>query len=91
MTTSTINNFIYETVLINPISDIVNKLENREFRDCDVKWLNSKLDKFTSFALETLGKSFDLNGIGSDMMNDNVREQFLNHFNTLLKYFKNFK
>lgn len=88
MKNAVIESFIYEVVLIDPIKDIVNKLENNEFRDCDIKWLNDKLNKFTSFALETLDKTFELGEIGSTVMNDTIKSRFLNCFNTLLKYYK---
>lgn len=45
-----IDQFIIEASLIDPISKIVNQLNNGEFRDCDIKWLDAKLEKFTKFA-----------------------------------------
>jgi hypothetical protein len=71
--------FIIETLLINPVKDIVYKLENKEFRDCDVKWLNDKLYNFTNFAAETLGKKFEYK-----------TNEFIKAFKTLLNYFKSF-
>lgn len=50
-----IDQFIIETTLVNPLEKIVNQLKNHEFRDCDIKWLDSKLEKFTELACETLG------------------------------------
>lgn len=90
--TSAINDFMINTVLINPIKDIVLKLENREFRDCDIKWLNQKLENFTKFACETLGKKIEsgLQNESFPFMNENVRVKYLGYFNTLLNYFKTF-
>ena len=94
---TTVNNtaiqqFIIETVLINPVKDIVSKLENKEFRDCDVKWLNDKLYNFTNFAAETLGKKFyRIDLVGNDgLLNEYKTNEFLEAFRTLLNYFKSF-
>ena len=87
-----INNFIIETVLISPINDIIAKLENKEFRDCDISWLNNKLANFTGFAAETLGKKF----IEIDLVSNNGNlseyktKRFLEHFKTISNYFKSF-
>ena len=81
-------NFIFEMTIISPLNDIVSKLENREFRDCDIDWLNKKLIKYTDLALEVLGKKINLDKAIDGIMNDNNREVFLRYFNTLLKFFK---
>ena len=87
-----IQQFIIETVLINPVKDIVSKLENKEFRDCDVKWLNDKLYNFTNFAAETLGKKFGrIDLVSNDgLLNEYKTNEFLKAFRTLLNYFKSF-
>lgn len=50
-----INQFIIEASLISPIEKIIDQLNNGEFRDCDIKWLDSKLEGFIEFAGKTLG------------------------------------
>jgi len=94
---TTVNNpaiqqFIIETALINPVKDIVFKLEKKEFRDCDVKWLNDKLYNFTNFAAETLGKKFyRIDLVSNDgLLNEYKTNEFLKAFRTLLNYFKSF-
>jgi len=90
--TQVINTFIIETTLIDPINDIITKLENKEFRDCDIKWLNDRLYKFTAFAAETLGKKFgEVDLVGNDgNLNEYKIERFLKSFRTILNYFKSF-
>jgi hypothetical protein len=92
MTTTAIQNFIIETTLVDPITDIVTKLENKEFRDCDIKWLNNRLHNFTTIAMETLGKSFGkIDLVDNDgVMNEYKTNRFLEAFNTILNYFKTF-
>jgi hypothetical protein len=87
-----LDQFIIETVLINPVKDIVSKLENKEFRDCDIKWLNDKLYKFTNFAAETLDKKFGRSYlVNSDgLLNEYKTNEFIKAFTTLLNYFKSF-
>lgn len=82
--------FIIETVLINPVNDIISKLEKREFRDCDIKWLNDKLYNFTNFAAKTLGIKFGkVNLVNNDgVLNEYKINEFLKAFRTLLGYFK---
>jgi hypothetical protein len=90
----TIDQFIIEATLIDPISKIVNQLNNGEFRDCDIKWLDAKLEKFTKFACETLGINgmmpSDVNSEKFTLLNDYVKNQYINRFSTLLGYFKSF-
>lgn len=87
-----INTFIIETVLIDPINDIIFKLENKEFRDCDIKWLNGKLHKYTAVAAETMGIKFpEIELISHDgVLNDYTTVRFIEAFTTLLNFFKSF-
>ncbi len=80
--------FIIETVLINPINDILLKFKNEEFRDCDIKWLNDRLHKFTSFAAETLGKKFpEIELVSNDgSLNDYKIIRFKEAFTILQNY-----
>ena len=93
MRNESIDKFILQATLIDPISDIITKLENKEFRDCDIKWLNEKLNKFTVFALETLGKNFSENDYllnNDNILNKYKINSFLKAFRTLFFYFKSF-
>ena len=91
---SVIDQFIIETSLINPIEKIISQLKNKEFRDCDIKWLDSKLENFISFAAKTLG----INGILPSelhsekfvILNNYALVYYKDKFNTLLNYFKSF-
>jgi hypothetical protein len=89
-----IDQFIIETTLIDPIAKIINQLENGEFRDCDIKWLDKKLEDFIKFAAETLGikgiMPSSLNRESFTTLNDYVKGQYLTRFTTLLNYFKSF-
>jgi hypothetical protein len=92
MKNEAINTFIIETVLIDPINDIIFKLENKEFRDCDIRWLNNKLHKYTAFVAETMGIKFpEFALISNDgVLNDYKTARFIEAFTTLLNYFKSF-
>ncbi len=87
-----INRFIIEALLIDPIDDIIFKLENKEFRDRDIRWLNNKLYKYTAVAAETLGVKFpEIELISNDgVLNDYTTARFIEAFTTLLNYFKSF-
>jgi hypothetical protein len=90
-----VNSFIIDTVLINPIKDIVGKLESGDFRDCDIVWLNKKLDKYVIFAAETFGIKDIITpdsvlSKGFNIMNSYVAGYYFEKFNTLLEYFKSF-
>ena len=87
-----INIFIIKAVLIEPISDIIFKLENKEFRDCDIRWLNDKLYKYTAVAAETMGIKFpEIELIEHDgILNAYTTTRFIKAFMTLLNYFKSF-
>lgn len=86
---SAIDQFIIEASLIDPIQKIINQLNNYEFRDCDIKWLDAKIEKFTQFACNILGIQVVMPINSQDKtLNDFVLSQYVNHFNTLLNYFK---
>ena len=92
MKNEAINTFIIEAVLIDPIEDIIFKLENKKFRDCDIRWLNGKLHKYTAVAAETMGIKFpEVELISNDgALNDYKTARFIKAFTTLLNYFKSF-
>jgi hypothetical protein len=86
-----IDQFIIETALVAPVSKIINQLKNGEFRDCDLKWLNNKLDNFVEFTAKTLG----ITGVMPQsenskpkFMNDYAVSYYLKYFSQLLDYFK---
>jgi len=94
-TNENINQFIINTVLINPIEDIILKLNNNEFRDCDIKWLDLKFEKFIKFAGETLGVTGFVNSdcFGANSfkyLTDYSKAIYIKRFQTLLDYFKTF-
>jgi len=85
-----IDQFIIEVSLIAPIEKIINQLNKGEFRDCDIKWLDTKLENFIEFAAKTLGiTAIKPSQVGKDRLNDYVLNQYLEKFKTLLNYFKN--
>ena len=87
-----IYDFIIEEVLIKPVSDIIKKLRNRDFRDCDIDYLDGKLMDYTSFACEMLKISASLDDIDDEIngaiMNDYMANLYISRFETLLKYFE---
>ncbi len=91
---ATIEQFIIEVSLINPVNDIIYKLEKREFRDCDIKWLNTKLENFTAFACKTLNEKVivpsNMPSEGYVALNEYVINKYLEYFKILLNYFKSF-
>ena len=92
MKNEAINRFIIEAVLIDTINEIIFKLKNKEFRDCDIRWLNDKLNKFTAFAAKTLGIKFPEIELISNagVLNDYTTARFIEAFTRLLNYFKSF-
>lgn len=89
----TIDQFIIEVSLINPIEKIISQLKNGEFRDCDLKWLNAKLDAFVDLTAKTLG----INGVITQSesvkpayMNGYAVDYYSKYFKQLLDYFKTF-
>lgn len=84
-----INYFIIDTTLVKPVEKIIMQLNNREFRDSDIKWLDAKLVNFTDFACKTLGINIIFpNDEKNKTLNNFVLTQYTNRFTTLLNYFK---
>jgi len=86
-----VDQFILEVSLINPIEKILKQLKNGEFRDCDIKWLDNKLESFIKFAGETLGVKIEpMAKIKSLVtLNDYAKNYYKTRFEILLDYFKN--
>ena len=86
-----IDQFIIETSLVSPVNKIIEKLQNGNFRDCDIKWLNTKLENFTKFACQTLQIQISTSSIFEAekemVMNEFVTDRFIKRFTTLLEYF----
>jgi len=91
---SVLNSFIIEVQLINPITKIVSQLENKEFRDCDIKWLDSKLEGFINLTCQTLGVQTSIvsksESVSPKYMGGYAIEYYTKYFNMLLDYFKIF-
>ncbi len=88
-----VEQFIIETTLINPVSKIIQQLKTGQFRDCDIKWLDKKLEAFVEFAAKTLhvnGVMPQRESIKPAHMNDYAVQYYLKYFNQLLEYFKSF-
>lgn len=88
------NELIFEITLINPIESILLKLKNKEFRDCDINWLNQKLENFTKLAIKTFEEKIVLPSHTPmetlTTLNDFNYNLYINYFNILLNYFKSF-
>ena len=87
--------FIMEEMLIVPINKIVNNLNNGSYRDCDIKWLDAKLEMYISIAAETLGfkniiTPSDLNKETFTILNKHNTDYYIDKFDALLQYFKSF-
>ena len=89
-----IDQFIIEMSLITPIEKILLQLKNGDFRDCDIKWLDSKLENFIEFAAKTLGINAIMpNKLESEtftILNNYALRYYKDKFSTLLNYFKTF-
>lgn len=86
-----IQEFMIFELLINPIEKILKQLENKEFRDCDIKWLNGRIHTFITIAAETIGVN-PPNGLELEndhrVMNDYMIDWYHERFTKLLNYFK---
>lgn len=88
-----IQNFILEVTVIEPISDIVEKLSNNLFRDIDIQFLNKNLQKFSELAMKNFGMNDTIldRPENEEYLNDFVIQRFLERFKILLNFFKSFK
>ena len=89
---TSIDQFIIEASLINPIEKIISQLKNGEFRDCDIKWLDTKLENFIVFAAKTLKiNAITPSSLHSEtfvILNNHALVYYKEKFTTLLNYFK---
>jgi hypothetical protein len=87
-----IDQFIIEAILVSPIEKILSQLNEGQFRDCDIKWLDSKLETFVDFAAKTFGiKTATIRqakSVKPAYMNDYAKQYYTKYFNSLLNYFK---
>lgn len=52
---NTFFSFFIKIKVLDPIQTILHKLENCEYRDVDVKWLNHQMIKFSNLAMDIMG------------------------------------
>ncbi len=87
----TINKFIVDVVFIEHLRGIIEKLKGGEFGGLDVKYLDKELHKYTLFSCSVLGIDFHgivESGRGDKIMNDYIKNQYVERFTTLLKFFE---
>lgn len=74
-----------------PIENIVKKLGDRDYRDCDIKWLNEKLKTYTSIAAKTIHlKIAGIKPLPEGMLNDYTYDRYTRYFTILLKHFRSY-
>lgn len=89
-----INEFIINVTIVEPISKIIAGLNGSVYRDCDINWLDNKLDTFVKLAAQTLGIQpifkTDFGTSPFTILNDHNKKYYISKFETLLAYFKTF-
>ena len=86
--------FMIDMTLIEPIKNIIKKLHNKEFRDCDIKWLDNKLKTFVELAATNLGLRVGIieqpESAKPKSIGEYATNYYLGYFNQLLSYFETF-
>ena len=88
-----VNQFIIEISLLKPVKKIIEDLEAGNFRDCDINWLDNKLENFIEFTGSTLnikGVMSQRESVKPKYINSYAVEYYLKYFKQLLDYFKSF-
>ena len=68
-----------------------NQLNTKEIRDCDIKWLDTKLNNFILFAAQTLNINCVISDVEKNkcsVMNEYAYNYYTEKFTKLLAYFK---
>lgn len=91
-----ISNLYLDVLLIEPISKILLQLKNKEFRDCDIKWLDNKLETYFNITSQTLGLNISVinqpDSVKPKHINTEYSTQYyLKYFTNLIEYFKTFR
>lgn len=94
-----LEDLLFDSMVINPIKNIIETLNNGGYRNCDIVWLDNNLEKFTKLACQTLGENvitpldekihFE-NNEKFVTLNEQTQQKYLGYFTTLLNYFKTF-
>ena len=83
------DNFMISVLIIDPIEKIINGLENHEYGDKDIPFLESKLATYTNMASESLGLP---KGLGNGVIDEYPKyihsRNYKKYFNILLNYYK---
>ncbi len=88
---------VKETIFINPISKIINNLENNVYFNKDINFLESELKKFMALTIDILNINFNLKlskitiekNFDDYELNNLTKEKYLFYFKGLLEFFKN--
>lgn len=86
-----------ETMILNPISEIIKNLEANNYWSKDIVFLEKQLKKYAILAVELLNINFKLNlskniidrDMSEHFLNEHLRNKYLNYFKNLLELFKN--
>lgn len=85
-----VSNFVLEVAYIDPIQNILTKLEQGIYRDCDVSVLDTKLHNFMGAAANMMGAGCptpDTEKMPS-IMNEYAKDYYKTYFKGLLNFFK---
>ena len=81
----------FQLAILDPIERIISKLEDKQFLDCDLEWLEKKLSQYTKIACIAMNKkelfNDNLKSEEKQILNDFVRGKYIYYFKTLLDFF----
>ena len=89
-----LTSFVYNTLIINKLEDIISKLEAGYYTDTktSVKFLLNERKNFANLALQTLNINIKFpSSKDYTSLTPYVKETLLSHFKSLLKYFSSIK
>jgi hypothetical protein len=77
-----------ELLLVQPIEKIIAGLENREYGNGDIDYIEKKLGDFMDIAAKSLNVTGRVSHESFTVMNECARAKYIEYFSTLLMLFK---
>lgn len=86
-----IDSFIINTLVLYPIAEIINNLNIGAYRDCDIKWLDKKLETYANLACSAIGANVcaiisDENKLTT--LNQYAKDKYISYFSTIFDFFE---
>mgnify|MGYP003344020036 CR=1 FL=1 len=90
MTNLLIDKTMLKILITDKIEEIIKNLENNNYGDKSISFLEKELEGFCALALKIMNVKLHIKRSKITILNDHNKNQYLSYFNKLLNFYNNF-